>query len=222
MSDESRTKAAKRPRGRPSAAAEPVASREEFLDAALGAFADLGYDGASTRELARRLNVSHNLINARFGSKESLWKEAVDHGMQRLVEQLEKAGQGSSPDASVEERLRDVYVSFMLGLDKAPAVLRLMNREGQYASERLQYIYKSYIRIGTFQGDIVLAEGQAAGDFRSVSRAILFFLVAHGGGSIFSLGALSELLEAPVDDTTASKRACAEAVADILINGIKA
>ncbi|MDX2961245.1 TetR family transcriptional regulator, partial [Streptomyces acidiscabies] len=40
---------------------------ESILRRGLEAFAELGYDHASARELARRLGVSHNFINDRYG-----------------------------------------------------------------------------------------------------------------------------------------------------------
>ena len=51
------------------------AEREEI---ALALAQDFG-----VREIARRLDVSHNLIPQRFGSKEDLWYAAVDHGLGR-------------------------------------------------------------------------------------------------------------------------------------------
>ena len=64
--------AVRRPRGRPAKTAAPVAPNDDLLPLALEAFADLGYEGASLRSLCRRLEVSHNLLHQRFGSKDQL------------------------------------------------------------------------------------------------------------------------------------------------------
>src|ERR1700757_5170575 len=72
-----------RPRGRPKASdAVPI---EEILDKALIMFATVGYDGMSLRTLNRELGVSHNLIYQRFGTKDELWRAAVDYGFGRLM-----------------------------------------------------------------------------------------------------------------------------------------
>src|SRR6201987_1600726 len=72
-----------RPRGRPkSADSVPI---EEILDRALTMFATVGYDGMSLRTLDRELGVSHNLIYQRFGTKEELWRAAVDYGFRPLL-----------------------------------------------------------------------------------------------------------------------------------------
>jgi AcrR family transcriptional regulator len=47
-------------------------STEEILEVALQTFAEKGDEGTSVRDIARRLNVSHNLIPIRIGTKEEL------------------------------------------------------------------------------------------------------------------------------------------------------
>lgn len=168
------------------------------------------------------IDVSNGLIKARFGSKERLWKDAVDHGMQLLENQLEEAHRRLPHTASYEERLKNIYVTFLLGLNNTPAILRLMNREGQRESDRLAYIYERYSMLSTFQGSQVYAEGVQAGVFREVSSVIMFFLVAHGGASMFALGALAARLNGPENHDALEPRASAEAIADVLINGILA
>src|SRR4051812_45978949 len=100
-----------RPRGRPTTVHAPVPSDDDLLDAALAAFAEFGYEGTSVREIARRLEVSHNLIPQRFGSKERLWYAAVDHGFGTLlIELLPVADDTYSDDVA---RLRAWMVRFI-------------------------------------------------------------------------------------------------------------
>lgn len=211
---------AKRPRGRPAADAQPVANREEFLDVALDVFAELGFEGASLRELTRRLNVSHGLIIARFGSKLQLWKAAVDHGVRRLEEQVEQAQLAAPSTTDHAQRLKNIYVAFLLALSREPAILRMMNLEGQRNSERLRYIVDSYMSASSFQGAKALLDGQQDGVFRSVSPAVMLFLVAYGGGAVFSQGALALLLGINISEDPESLKKCAEEIAEIMINGI--
>ncbi|MEH0653104.1 TetR/AcrR family transcriptional regulator [Streptomyces scabiei] len=75
-----RTESVRRP-GRPGAGTPAVPGRESVLQRGLEAFAELGYDRASARELARRLGVSHNFINDRYGSKAAFWRAVMDHAL---------------------------------------------------------------------------------------------------------------------------------------------
>lgn len=63
-------------------AVEPVASvrgrgRQLLLDAAREAFAQRGFNGASTRDIAERAGVTEVMIFRHFGSKANLFQEAV-------------------------------------------------------------------------------------------------------------------------------------------------
>jgi len=72
--------AAKRPAAkRPTA--EPPADRTEtqqrLLDAAVGLFAERGFDGVTTAEIAARAKVAEKTLFANFGTKERLYQEAL-------------------------------------------------------------------------------------------------------------------------------------------------
>src|SRR5262245_43123552 len=63
------------PRKRPR---DAEATRRAILDAAIDAFARSGYDGASTRDIARDAGIDPRLISRYFGSKEALFAQAVE------------------------------------------------------------------------------------------------------------------------------------------------
>src|SRR5262252_1306841 len=61
-------------------------TRDRIVAAALAAFAERGFDGARTRDIAARAGVNQGLITYHFSSKEALWKAAADHIFARLGE----------------------------------------------------------------------------------------------------------------------------------------
>ena len=76
-------------------------TRKRILGAATGAFAELGYSGASVREICGRVGASPNAINYHFGSKAELYREIVE-GF--ASEQLELAVRIlSTPPRSTED-----------------------------------------------------------------------------------------------------------------------
>lgn len=54
-----------------------VATREAILLSARKAFAELGYDGAGVREIAKGAGVTAMMVNRYFGSKEQLFAEVA-------------------------------------------------------------------------------------------------------------------------------------------------
>ena len=57
------------------------ATRDDILKAAEKAFSTRGYDGAGVRDIAAEAGVNAALVNRYFGSKESLFKEAILPGL---------------------------------------------------------------------------------------------------------------------------------------------
>lgn len=65
--------------------------REEILAAAIRCFSARGFEGASTREIAREAAVKQPLIFYHFGSKADLYLASVFDQLQRLKEGLDAA-----------------------------------------------------------------------------------------------------------------------------------
>ncbi|MBB3981990.1 AcrR family transcriptional regulator [Sphingobium fontiphilum] len=56
--------------GRPALNAARAVDEDKLLGLAFATFAERGYEGTTLRDLSKRLGVSHNLLNVRFGRKE--------------------------------------------------------------------------------------------------------------------------------------------------------
>jgi AcrR family transcriptional regulator len=99
--------------------------RESILQLTSRAFAERGYDGVRTAELAVSAGVSEALIYQHFRTKAELYRAAVDRSADIFAERL---GAGIPADAPVEERLRrgiDAFLSFVAEPGNAWTVLTL-------------------------------------------------------------------------------------------------
>ena len=67
-----------RSRGRPRFQ-QAALSREQIIERAFLAFAELGYEQVSLRLLANHCGISDSLLHHHFGSKQQLWQEAADN-----------------------------------------------------------------------------------------------------------------------------------------------
>src|SRR5207244_11353583 len=117
-------------------------ARERILAAALEVFAERGFDGARTREIAERAAANLGLIKYYFNDKERQWKAAVARAFGELQVGLADAVQpsngadGTGTLAALDRSLRDV-VRFVAG---HPEFMRLVNdqsRPGHSAMRRL-------------------------------------------------------------------------------------
>jgi AcrR family transcriptional regulator len=55
-----------------------IDTREKIIDAAESEFAERGYEGASTREIARVAGAQHTMISYHFSGKDGLWQAVID------------------------------------------------------------------------------------------------------------------------------------------------
>lgn len=119
-------------------ARDAEATQQAILEAAVAAFARHGYDGASTREIAREAGVDARLITRYFGSKERLFERAVE----RTYEHPLMMVPGQNRDVAVA-LLSDAPLSQSQGLlltlrsasnDRAAAIMRA-HLESHYQKE---------------------------------------------------------------------------------------
>ena len=182
---------ATRARGRP--ARGFVVSDEVLLDAVLQAFGERGYEGASLREIARRFNISHNLMPQRFGSKKKLWYAAIDHGFGRLREDLEHEARSLGDDEV--EILRGLIGYFIEVNALHPSLLQIINQEASQPGPRLDYLFDNYIKPVRNFGDAWLTRLADQGRIAPVSVSLMYFLMTHGAGGMFALPELSQRLK---------------------------
>ncbi|MGV9853759.1 TetR/AcrR family transcriptional regulator [Streptomyces sp. NPDC003442] len=188
---------------------------ESILLRGLEAFAELGYEGASARELARRLGVSHNFINDRYGSKAAFWRAVVD---QALGAQLARIPQ---VDESLEdaELLRQTITGFYRTAADAPLIGRLFVNEFTLDTERLDYLYEHYI-APTLQTlvpsiDRLVASGRMA----PIPMDVLFFAIIPPISGMVEVP-LARRLGRSEASSPEQLTATAESLATLVVNGL--
>lgn len=211
----------RRRRGRPALDDALAVDDDECLRVALETFAALGYEGASVRDIARRLHVSHGLLNARFGSKEALWLAAVSHGMEKLHDRMARIDEAGGAQGDVVRQMRCACVNFLLGLAEIPAIIQLMNTEGARRSARLDHIVDTFFRDRPWPIHTLLKQGQKEGVFRRVHTAVPFTLLAHGAGALLVLGPMVEAVDARLGKRSSGQLTrAAEEAADLIVRGL--
>jgi TetR/AcrR family transcriptional regulator len=128
--------------GRPAQPTD-IPAEGEILALGLAAFAELGYEGASVRELARRLGVSHNFINDRYGSKAQFWRAVIDRALATQVARLGEVLTVTGDDDLA--RLRNLVHAFHQSNVAEPDLPRIMQYEQIRGGERLEYVFQRYL-----------------------------------------------------------------------------
>jgi AcrR family transcriptional regulator len=123
-------------------------TREHILQIALEAFSIHGFDGASTRAIASEAGVNQGLIPYYFGTKQTLWREAVDRAFEELHAAMGELALISLADGRLEDRTAIArmirgYVAFVA---THPEFVRLMNEEGKRKGPRMRWLVDRHVR----------------------------------------------------------------------------
>ncbi len=211
-----RAESARRP-GRPGAGTPALPEEENILLRGLEAFAELGYERASARELARRLGVSHNFINDRYGSKAAFWRAVVDAALGAQLARLPQV----DPSTDDADCLRQTITGFYRTAADSPLVQRLFVNELNQDSERLDYLYEQYIAptLETLMASIERLV--AAGRMAPVPMDVLFFAVVPPVSGMVDVP-LARRLGRPEPASPEQLTATAESLAALVVNGLLA
>lgn len=138
----------------------------EALDAAAVEFADKGYSGASTTDIANRLGVRAASLYYYLPSKEAFLAAICESGVQEFIENLRTIRAQPVPGA---EKIRAAVANHLSPLRKRPAgdYIRVflrhrheLPRGPRHAVARLANDYQGLI-------EEIFAEGIASGEFRA-------------------------------------------------------
>ncbi len=191
------------------------------MDAALEAFAETGYEAMSVRELTRRLDVSHNLVHHYFGSKQELWRAAMEHGLGRAARELATLFAESIESPSPIDTLRAGLERAIVLLARHPAAAHILADEAGRGGERLDYIYDEFMRPGMGALRRFLRSAQERG-IREVDPSVLVLFIVSATSTLFTHEALAKKLRIPSPTSGRSLDRYTESLIELILGGIAA
>ena len=123
--------------------------RAALLQSALVEFGAKGFDGASTRAIARRVEAHQPQINYHFESKAALWTAAVDYLFGLLGEALAGVIPADPAGADMPQlaaAFADGIRRFVAFAAEHPELNQIMVHEGTAASDRLAWMTQTHVQ----------------------------------------------------------------------------
>lgn len=126
-------------------------TRAQLVEAALDVFGRLGYEGATTREIAKAANANLAAIVYHFGGKEALHIAVAEHVvgsiLAKIGPELETANEPAAtatPAAAREtfHRLVETMINVLLGSAEAARWARFLVREQMQPTAAFEVIYR--------------------------------------------------------------------------------
>ncbi len=159
-------------------------TRERIVEAALAAFAEKGFHGASTRDIAKRAATNQGLITYHFRSKDELWQAAADRifGLlaKRMTEELSALGP-TDPRERARETIR-IYVRFAA---EHPELFRLMVDEGKNSEPRMKWLVDTHLKPRFEQ--FMRPRGARSRVFDEALLPHAYYVMAGAGSLIFAV-----------------------------------
>jgi TetR/AcrR family transcriptional regulator len=173
-------------------------TRQALVAAAIQAFSRSGYDGVSVRDIERQAGVNRGLVAYHFGSKEELWKLAIDALMGDFRMVMERYSD-LFPMLSPEERKRVLLKVYVMFVAKRPEFFRIMVLEGNDRSDRTRWFNERYLHrlVNFFDQHTGLAadrspEDQVIDHFVFTGAASMVFAAAEQSRQLFGVDPNSE------------------------------
>jgi AcrR family transcriptional regulator len=126
-------------------------TRAQLIEAALDVFGRLGFEGATTREIARAAGANLAAIVYHFGSKEALHLAVAEHVALNIRASVGPALAGAADPAAIATpaaaramfgRLIETYVDVLVGSAEAERWARFIVREQMQPTAAFEVIYQ--------------------------------------------------------------------------------
>lgn len=163
------------------------ATRASILQAALEEFAERGFDGASTRDIAAKAGVHHALIKYHFNSKDELWRSAVTFLFERQAIDVNLGGPNDARYPDRKAYAIAVIREVVLYSARHPEHARLMVQETCRDSERFHWAADTFIKGTASAAEQFVRLLQKEGFLPNVSVPALAYIFVGASQLIYTL-----------------------------------
>lgn len=154
---------------------EKADKRSSILEAASKLFAELGYEGASTRQIAKEAGANMAMINYYFGSKEGVFVEMMNNRIQGFKEELNSI---SKDRLSGMEKLLKVVDGYATRILCNHTFHKMMHRELSLSQRPEMFItIKNAMAENLLVIQHIIEDGIEDGSFKKVDVKMLIATV---------------------------------------------
>ena len=162
------------------------ATRDRILAAALDLFADLSFEGATTREIAARAGVSQPSLNYHFQSKDELWRAAVERLFGQLDATLQARTDGlrGVDDLTTAKLVIRDFITFSAA---HPQLHRIITQESKGEGQRIDWLVDEHVRPLYEMTTELFRRLVEAGAVPAIPAPFLYYILTGAGPTIFVL-----------------------------------
>ncbi len=213
--------ASKRKPGRPRMADQVGTPdpRERLLKVAIRLFAQRGFEAVSTGDVAKAAKLSQPMVHYHFGSKDHLWRAAIDHLMSDLALRF-PSNSNDLKDLDPVSQLKVMTRRFITMSASDSSLSRIVIHESLSRSERLDWLVGRYVKRGFDNFDNVIKAGIRAGLIKDLPLYAATNTLISAASFTFCVSAMVRLVyEADLTEPDTISE-MADSIIAILFNGL--
>ena len=165
-----------------------IDTRERIIEAAAQEFAEHGFEGASTRNVATQAGVQHPLVVYHFKSKEGLWRAVLTSLNERFGNMYRSRLEGLR-GVDAPTKLRLILEDFIRFSAENPVFHWLMSHEASKGGRRMNWLVDEYVRHFFKEITELIRAAQKAGHFVDGDPAHLLYIFVGAVTHLFMLAA---------------------------------
>lgn len=162
-------------------------TRDRIITAAADLFSERSFEGATTRLIAARAEVTQPLLNYHFRSKASLWEAAVDALFITLAETMNHRREGlRGVDEVATAKL--LVREFIVFSARNPQLHRMIMQESKADGPRMDYLVDNHVKPIFDLTTALFGRLTESGDVPPIDPVHLYYILTGAGPTMFVLG----------------------------------
>lgn len=158
--------------------------RAKILKAAIKAFAEKGFDAASTRVIATNADIEQGHLTYHFPNKELLWRAAADQIFGEMADHVESTME-TIDIADPKERTRHGIREIVHYLARTPELFRFLVDAGNRSDDMMRWLVDTHLKPRL---NFMIQQG--VGSTREIDPALIghaFFALSGAASFIFAV-----------------------------------
>ncbi|MBI5278350.1 MAG: TetR/AcrR family transcriptional regulator [Burkholderiales bacterium] len=208
-------------RAAPAATPMPEMPAERLLEAAVALFAQHGFDAVSTGAVATAAGLTQSMVHYHFGTKEKLWKAAVEHLMHARGNMF-SLNLEDLRDVDALSRLKVMLRRFISANAADPDLTRILIHEGMNDSPRLKWLAKRFMVRGYATFNAAIDSAIAAGVVRKLPVRDVTNIIVGACVLTFTLSRLLHEVYGEMPTTPEAVSSLSDTLLEVLFKGLEA
>jgi TetR/AcrR family transcriptional regulator len=194
---------------------------ERLINAAVSLFAQHGFDAVSTGMVAVAAGLTQSMVHYHFGTKDKLWKAAVEHIM-HVRGSVFSLNLEDLRDVDPLARLKIMVRRFVSANAADPDLTRILIHEGMNDSPRLKWLAKRYMIRGYETFNAVIKDASDSGAVRPLPARDVTNIIVGACVLTFTLSRLLKEVYGAEPTSAEAVSSLSDTLLEVLFKGLEA